>query len=161
MAVRDISQRSRGHIQTDALLFRFGPQTDHQLGSRCTKEIPRQTNTRNKAGHQSSLSQMPSKCRNSRTNLHTTARSSSGSDDASIIVRWRSLINFRRMTIALMDNKFIAYSKAITDMLERSWTNHNELETNVGRWVHMAQIIPFVHHFLSRIRFLMKRAKYR
>ncbi len=82
-----------------------------------------------------------------------------GLTEIKIMLGWE--IDFRRMTIALMDNKFIAYSKAITDMLERSWTNHNELETNVGRWVHMAQIIPFVHHFLSRIRFLMKRAKYR
>jgi len=58
MAVWDIRQRSLGHLQTDALSFRIGPQADHQLGGSSTKEIPRQTYPCNKAGHQSSFPQM-------------------------------------------------------------------------------------------------------
>jgi hypothetical protein len=65
------------------------------------------------------------------------------------------------MTIALTDNKHIAYTRAINGMLKQGWTTHGELESHIGQWVHMAQIIPFVHHFLSRIRFLTKRAKTR
>ena len=65
------------------------------------------------------------------------------------------------MTIALPNNKHIAYTRAINDMLERGWTTHGKLESNIGRWVHMVQIIPFVHHFLSQIHFMMKRAKLR
>jgi hypothetical protein len=46
-------------------------------------------------------------------------------------------------------------------MLKRGWMTHGELESNIRRWVHMAQIIPFAHNFLSQICFLMKRAKLR
>ena len=71
------------------------------------------------------------------------------------------LIDFRRMTIALPNNKFHAYSIAIEEMLKRGCTSKGELETNIGRWVHLGQIIPTVHHFLSRLRFLKQRAENR
>jgi hypothetical protein len=63
------------------------------------------------------------------------------------------------MTIALLENKFIAYSNVIHKMFHRVWTTHGELELNIGRWVHIGKIILFVHHFLSRLRFLMQQAK--
>ena len=65
------------------------------------------------------------------------------------------------MTIALPDNKFKAYSLAISEMLKRGCTSHGEMETNIGRWVHLGQIVPTVHHFLSRLRFLKQRAENR
>jgi hypothetical protein len=80
-----------------------------------------------------------------------------GLTEIKIMLGWE--LNFRRMTIALPDSKHIAYTRAINNMLKRGWTTHGELESNIGQWVHMAQIIPFVHHFLSRICFLMKQAK--
>jgi len=70
-------------------------------------------------------------------------------------------IDFRQMTIALPDNKFDAYSIAISEMLKRGCTSKGELETNIGRWVHLGQIIPTVHHFLSRLHFLKQRAENR
>jgi len=72
---------------------------------------------------------------------------------------WR--IDFRWMTIALPDNKFHAYSIAISEMLKRGCTSKGELERNIGRWVHLGQIIPTVHHFLSRLHFLKQRAENR
>jgi hypothetical protein len=65
------------------------------------------------------------------------------------------------MTIALPENKFIAYSQAISDMIERGWTSKAELETNIRRWVHLGQILPFTHHFLSRLRFLLRHLEKR
>jgi hypothetical protein len=38
-----------------------------------------------------------------------------------VIFGW--LFNFRTMTIAIPQNKFVAYSKAILDMLNRGWTS--------------------------------------
>ncbi len=32
---------------------------------------------------------------------------------------------------------------------------------NIGRWVHLGQIVPTVHHFLSRLRFLKQQAENR
>ncbi len=40
-------------------------------------------------------------------------------------------------------------------MIERGWTSKAELKTNIGRWVHLGQVLPFIHHFLSRLRFLL------
>jgi hypothetical protein len=65
------------------------------------------------------------------------------------------------MTITLPDNKFKAYSLAISEMLKQGWTSKGELETNIRRWVHLGQMVPTVHHFLSRLRFLKQRAEIR
>ena len=70
-------------------------------------------------------------------------------------------MDFLRMTIALPGNKFKAYSLAISEMLKRGWTSKVELETNIGRWVHLGQIVPTIHHFLSRLHFLKQRAENR
>jgi hypothetical protein len=51
-----------------------------------------------------------------------------------IMLGWE--LDFRRMMIVLPDNKHIAYTRAINDMLERGWTTHGKLESNIGRWVH-------------------------
>jgi len=71
------------------------------------------------------------------------------------------LMDFRRMTITLLDNKFHAYSIAISEMLKRGCTSKRELKTNIGQWVHLRPIIPTIHHFLSRLRFLTQRAENR
>jgi hypothetical protein len=63
------------------------------------------------------------------------------------------------MAISLPENKFRAYSKAISEIINCSWTSKGELETNIGRWVHLGQIVLPVHHFLSRLRYLKQRAK--
>ena len=84
-------------------------------------------------------------------------KAETGLTEIQVILGW--LLNFRTMTIALPENKFIAYSRAISEMIERGWTSKTELEQNIGQWVHLGQIIPFIHHFLSRLRFLLRRAE--
>jgi hypothetical protein len=59
------------------------------------------------------------------------------------------------MRIALLKNKFIAYSRAILDMIDWGWMSKGELEMNIGCWIHLGQVIPFIHHFLSRLHFLL------
>jgi hypothetical protein len=46
-------------------------------------------------------------------------KAETGLTENKIILSW--LLNFRVMTIALPENKFIAYSRAISDMLERGY----------------------------------------
>jgi hypothetical protein len=77
-----------------------------------------------------------------------------GLSEQKVILGW--FLDLRRITIALLQNKFIAYSNAIHEMFHRGWTTHGELESNIGQWIHIGQIIPFVHHFLSRLCFLMQ-----
>jgi hypothetical protein len=80
-----------------------------------------------------------------------------GLSEQKVILGW--FLDLRRMTIALTENKFIAYSNAIQEMFNHGWTTHGELESNIGQWVHIGQIIPFIHHFLSQLCFLMQQAK--
>ena len=74
-----------------------------------------------------------------------------GLSEIKTILGW--LLDFRWMIIALPDNKFHAYSKAILEMLQRGWTSTGKLESNIGQWVQLGQIVPTVHHFLSRLCF--------
>ncbi len=62
------------------------------------------------------------------------------------------------MTIVLQENKFVAYPKAISEMLQQGWTSSRELEMNIRRWVHLGQIVLTVHHILSRLHFLKQQA---
>jgi hypothetical protein len=59
-----------------------------------------------------------------------------------IILRW--FVNFHQMTISLPENKCLVHLKVISEMLQWGWTSHRELETNLGPWVHLGQIIPIV-----------------
>jgi hypothetical protein len=75
--------------------------------------------------------------------------------ETKIILGW--LLNFRTMTISLPENKFIAYSRTISEMIERGWTSKAELESNMGRWTHLGNVVPHIFHFLSRLRLLLRR----
>jgi hypothetical protein len=44
-------------------------------------------------------------------------------------------------------------------MLNRRWTTKGDLEMKIGRWVHLGQIFLFIHHFLSRLRFLLQKSE--
>jgi hypothetical protein len=88
-------------------------------------------------------------------NAWAKLKAETGLTKIKVILVW--LLNFRTMTIALPQNKFIPYSRAILDMLNRSWTLKGELKMNIGQWVNLGQIIPFIHHFLSRLCFLLQR----
>jgi hypothetical protein len=70
-------------------------------------------------------------------------------------------IDFRRLIIKLPENKFIAWSEAIEKMLKDGTTTAKVLEMNIGRLVHLGLAIPFVHHFMSRLRDLPMTAKRR
>jgi hypothetical protein len=80
-------------------------------------------------------------------------KAKTGLTETKVILGWS--LNFRMMTIALPKNKFIAYSRAIWDMINWGWTSKGELETNIGCWVNLGQVIPFIHPFLCRLRFLL------
>jgi hypothetical protein len=57
-------------------------------------------------------------------------KAKTGLAEIKVILGW--LLNVRTMTIALPKNKFIAYSKAILNMVNRGWTLKGELEMNIG-----------------------------
>ena len=80
-----------------------------------------------------------------------------GLEEIKTILGWT--FNFRNMTVALPPNKAAAWSDTISNMIVSNSTTADELETTIGRLVHLSMVLPFVHHFLSRIRELHLRAK--
>ena len=82
-----------------------------------------------------------------------------GAEETKIMLGW--FLNLRTLMISLPDNKAIAWTQEITEMLEEGKTQAKRLERNLGRFVNVGMILPYVHHFLSRIRTLLKKAKRR
>ena len=76
-----------------------------------------------------------------------------------VILGW--LINFRRLLIRLPENKFVAWSEAIRKMIKDEVSTAKDIEANIGCLVHLGLAIPFVHHFMSRLRDLYTTAKKR
>ena len=79
-----------------------------------------------------------------------------GLEETKTILGW--YFDFRRMRVSLPENKFTAWSKSISDILSNKVVRAKELEMNIGRLVHLSLVLPFVHHFLSRLRELQRRA---
>ena len=69
--------------------------------------------------------------------------------------------NFRKLTVALPDNKYVAWRTEIEQMIEKGKTCASDLDTMIGRLGHIGQILGQIYHFLSRLRGLHRRAKNR
>ena len=81
-----------------------------------------------------------------------------GAEEVKMILGW--MVNFRTLTMSLPDNKFIAWSDSIKSIMESRTVKAKELETNIGRLVHVSQILPEINHFLNGFRSLLNRAKH-
>jgi hypothetical protein len=46
-------------------------------------------------------------------------------------------------------------------MIKKRWTLKKQLESSIGRMEHTGFVIPWVYHFLSRLRSLLERAQNR
>ena len=71
-------------------------------------------------------------------------------EEIKLILGW--LMNFRELIVSLPDNKYIAWSADIKSMLTSGSAKAKQLETLIGRLGHLGMVIPFVYHFLSRLR---------
>jgi hypothetical protein len=69
-----------------------------------------------------------------------------GMEETKLMLGW--LLDFRMLMISLPDNKAIAWSQEIADMLKEGKTKAKRLERNIGRFVNIGMILPYVHHFL-------------
>jgi hypothetical protein len=70
--------------------------------------------------------------------------------ETKIILGW--LWDFWRLTISLPDNKYIAWTGKINNMINERLVMTKELKSTIGRLTHNLMIIPFDHHFLSCLR---------
>jgi hypothetical protein len=79
-----------------------------------------------------------------------------GLSETKIILGW--LFNFRTLTVSLPEHKYIAWSREINQMINSRRTTKKQLESTIGRLGHVGYIIPWVYHYLSRLRTLLARA---
>jgi hypothetical protein len=71
-------------------------------------------------------------------------------EEMKVILGW--LMDFNKLVISLPDNKYLAWSESIQVILIKGAARAKELETLIGRMGHLGVVIPFVYHFLSRLR---------
>ncbi len=72
-----------------------------------------------------------------------------GLSETKMILGW--LFNFRTLIVSLPDHKFIAWMVAIQKMVTSKRTTSKDLETTIRQMGHVGFVIPWVHHFLSRL----------
>ena len=60
--------------------------------------------------------------------------SEAGAEEIKIFLGW--ILNFRTLTIALPENKYVAWKVAILEILEAGYTSFKKLEQMIGRLVH-------------------------
>ena len=65
-----------------------------------------------------------------------------GMEETKVMLGW--LLDFRRLVISLPDNKAIAWSQEIADMLEEGKTKAKRLERSIGRFVNIGMILPYM-----------------
>ena len=83
-------------------------------------------------------------------------KAEAGLTEVKIILGWRW--DLRRLIISLPFNKYSSWSAGILTMITEAEVTTTHLETTIGRLGHLALVIPFVHHFLSRLRELHTQA---
>ena len=77
-------------------------------------------------------------------------------DEIKIVTGWG--IDSRRFLVFLTDDKEAAWSSSISNIIEKGFSNFNEIESLVGRLNHCGYIIPLARHFLHPIRNLLYRS---
>ena len=82
-----------------------------------------------------------------------------GLAEAKVILRWH--FNLWTLTVTLHKHKHIAQSGKIQKMIANSKTIKKALESTIRQLGHVGFIIPWVFHFLSRLRTLLARARNR
>ena len=70
-----------------------------------------------------------------------------GLEETKVILGW--FFDFRRLLVSLPENKYVAWSSNIKDILKRGTTTAKEMETLIGRLVNVGAIMSPIYHFLS------------
>ena len=79
--------------------------------------------------------------------------------ESKVILGWD--FDFRQLIISLPENKFVAWTMNVSQLLLNETTTAKELESIIGRLGHLSLVVPGVHNFLSRLRDLQQMAAHR
>jgi hypothetical protein len=73
-----------------------------------------------------------------------------GLEELKTVLGW--LLDTRHLLVKLPKNKFDAWTNLINTVIQRGTTIAKEVESIIGQLGHLRMAIPFVHHFLGRLR---------
>ncbi len=76
-----------------------------------------------------------------------------GLSETKIIIGW--YFNFRTLAMTLREHKYIAWSREFKLMIQARKTTKRILELTIRCMSHVGSMIPWVYHFLSRLRSLL------
>ena len=77
-------------------------------------------------------------------------------EETKTLLGW--ILNTRLLLVILPNNKFVSWSKDIELILTTGKSNHDDLDTLIGRLGHTSTIIPHMKHFMNRLRMEKNRA---
>ncbi len=80
-----------------------------------------------------------------------------GLAETKVILGWH--FNFRTLTITLPEHKYIAWSCEIQQMIKTWHTTKKQLKLTIGCLGHVGFVVPWVYHFLSRLRSLLAQTR--
>jgi hypothetical protein len=66
------------------------------------------------------------------------------------VLRW--LLDTRHLLVQLSTNKFMAWTNLIKMVIQQGTMTAKEVKSIIGHLGHLVMAIPFVPHFLSRLR---------
>ena len=71
-------------------------------------------------------------------------------EEVKINLGW--LYDLRRLKVSLPENKAIAWSEATDKMLREKKADTETLRSNIGSYVNIGMMLPYIHHILGRLR---------
>jgi hypothetical protein len=71
-------------------------------------------------------------------------------EEVKINLGW--LYDLRRLKVSLPENKAIAWSEATDKMLREKKADAETLRSNIGRYVNIGMMLPYIHHILGRLQ---------
>jgi hypothetical protein len=72
---------------------------------------------------------------------------------------WVASIDTRCLLLSLPNNKFVAWTAIIREVIKQGMTMVKKMESIIVHLGHLGMAIHFIYHFLSRLRNLQERAR--
>jgi hypothetical protein len=82
-----------------------------------------------------------------------------GASETKTILGW--LVNYRTLMVHLPENKFVAWSNKLQLLIDSKSATAKQLDSNISTMIHVAEVLPQMHHFLNKLRCLLERARNR
>jgi hypothetical protein len=86
-------------------------------------------------------------------------KAEAGLEEYKTILGW--LVDTRCLLLSLPNNKFVAWTAIIREVIEQGTTMAKTMESIIGHLGHLGMAIHFVYHFVSRLRNLQEWARRR